>query len=170
MDVQSFTTRFSGNLETIQSLVTGVSEEQIRWKPSPKGWSILEVVNHLYDEERGDFRKRLDYLLHRPGEAWPPIDTEGWAIEREYNKKDPEDSLEQFRLERQQSLSWLQGLGEIDWDQFHEHPKLGKMRAGDLLASWLAHDYLHMRQLVGLHHAYGVELGKPYDTAYAGGW
>ncbi len=70
MELQEFTTRLSANLETIESLVAGVSEEQIRWKPSPKGWSILEVVNHLYDEERDDFRKRLDYLLHRPGDAW----------------------------------------------------------------------------------------------------
>ena len=51
--------------QTIRALVTGVSAEQARWKPTPEDWSLLEVINHLYDEEREDFRQRVDYQLHR---------------------------------------------------------------------------------------------------------
>ena len=36
----------------IRALAEGVSDEQARWKPDAESWSILEVVNHLYDEER----------------------------------------------------------------------------------------------------------------------
>jgi hypothetical protein len=38
--------------ERIRGLVGDVSDEQARWKPGPDQWSVLEVVNHLYDEER----------------------------------------------------------------------------------------------------------------------
>jgi len=38
--------------KTIQSIVAGVSAEQARWKPDEGSWSMLEVINHLYDEER----------------------------------------------------------------------------------------------------------------------
>jgi len=36
-------------------------------------------VNHLVDEEEGDFRLRLRSTLEDPARDWPPIDPEGWA-------------------------------------------------------------------------------------------
>ena len=44
------------------------------------------------------------------------------------------------------------------------------MKAGDLLASWVAHDNLHTRQLVELRRSRLVELAQPYDVRYAGDW
>jgi hypothetical protein len=170
MDLKSFTTRFSHNAQTIQSLVRGVAEEQARWKPTPDEWSILEVVNHLYDEEREDFRTRLDLLLHHPDQPWPGIDPRGWVVERKYNHRDLEESLNNFLSERQCSVSWLAGLSSPAWQTRREHPQAGSLSAGDLLASWLAHDFLHLRQLVGLHWEYVSLLAKPYSTDYAGMW
>ena len=57
--------RFSANAAPIAALARGVTDAQARWKLSPEQWSILEVINHLYDEERQDFRTRLDLTLHR---------------------------------------------------------------------------------------------------------
>ena len=64
--------RLRANVDVFDALTRGVSEEQSRWKPATDQWSILEVVNHLADEEVEDFRHRLDLTLHRPGEHWPP--------------------------------------------------------------------------------------------------
>ena len=35
-----------------------------------------------------------------------------------------------------------------------------KCGAGDMLAAWLAHDFLHIRQLNELHYAYWLENGR----------
>jgi len=51
--------------EMIRALLAGVDPEAARLKPSAESWSILEVVCHLYDEEREDFREHLDFILHR---------------------------------------------------------------------------------------------------------
>ena len=96
--------------DRIRALVEGVSDEQARWKPDADSWSILEVVNHLYDEEREDFRVRLDLLLHQPSEVAPPIDPQAWVSAREYNQRDLAESLGNFLEERQRSLDWLRGL------------------------------------------------------------
>ena len=40
----------------------------------------------------------------------------------------------------------------------------------DLLASWVAHDLLHMRQLVELHWVYTIHQLEPYKVEYAGQW
>jgi hypothetical protein len=48
--------------------------------------------------------------------------------------------------------------------------KFGRLSAGDMLMSWVAHDLLHLRQLVELHYAYHKQQAQPYDIGYAGDW
>jgi hypothetical protein len=158
------------NAETIRSLVARLSDEQMRWKPTAKDWSILEVINHLYDEEREDFRQRVDSVLHRPGEDPPGIDPEGWVTARGYNGRDPDESVQNFLNERRQSITWLNGLDAPQWDNAYSHPSGFTLHAGDLLSSWLAHDFLHLRQLVELHYAWVRLQSEPYAVDYAGDW
>jgi hypothetical protein len=124
----------------------------------------------LYDEERDDFRLRIDILLHAPDKPWPPIDPERWCTERKYNERDLEESVERFSAERRRSIEWLRTLGAPHWDTARVHPALGTMRAGDFLLSWLMHDVLHARQLLRLQYLQAGETWKPYSAAYAGRW
>ncbi len=163
--------------EIIEALVAGVTPEEARVKPSPEAWSVLEVMCHLCDEEREDFRQHLDYILHRPDQPWPPIDPQGWVTARRYNERDLAASLDEFLEERGRSLGWLKGLPSPDWDKSVEvtfGPPESEERirtsAGDMLAAWVAHDNLHMRQLVELRRARLLRLAEPYDVRYAGGW
>jgi hypothetical protein len=39
-----------------------------------------------------------------------------------------------------------------------------------MLANWLAHDYFHIRQLIGLHRDYLSETIAPLSLDYAGSW
>jgi len=158
------------NARRIAALAEGVSAEQARWKPGPESWSILEVLGHLYDEEHLDFRVRLDLLLHQPGTDWPPIDPPGWVIAHAYNQQDAAETLRGFLSEREASLAWLRGLIDPDLQRGETAPWGGLMRAGDMLASWAAHDLLHLRQLVELQRAYVGALSEPYRTEYAGEW
>ena len=169
MDLNGFTSQMDSNAQRIRALVEGVSDEQACWKPDSTSWSILEVINHLYDEEREDFRVRLDFTLHRPGQPWPGIDPEGWVTERAYNLRGLEESLRNFLAAREESLGWLRDLAEPDWEAEYEAP-FGRIRAGDLLVSWVGHDLMHMRQLVELQWAYLVDQVEPYGVRYAGVW
>lgn len=163
--------RLANQLETsggiLSDLFTDVDDDEVRWKPAPERWSMLEVLGHLWDEEKDDFRRRLALTLQDPAGEWPPIDPEGWARERRYNERDLPESLAGFRQERAASLTWLRGLGEPAWDRGHEHAALGVLRAGDLLASWTAHDYLHIRQITNLRLEYLKVKAAPYSTRYA---
>jgi hypothetical protein len=161
--------RLSCNAGVFESLARVGADEQARWKPSPESWSILEVVNHLYDEERDDFRFRLDSLLHHPEKMWSPIDPPGWAVERKYNERELTESLERFLEERRKSVEWLKKLKEPRLENKYNHTQ-GVISAGDLLASWVAHDYLHIRQIARLHWQYLNLISHSYQTAYAGDW
>jgi hypothetical protein len=169
MDVDYFTSLMARNAERIRVMVQGVPDQQARWKPDPASWSMMEVIAHLYDEEREDFRVRLDFILHRPDQPWPGIDPEGWVTERGYNQWDFEETLNGFLAARQDSIAWLKGLSQPNWDAVAE-PPFAKLKAGDMFASWVAHDLLAMRQLVELHWAFTTSKLKPYRVGYAGDW
>lgn len=169
MEFDILTTRLAHNARVIQSLAQEVSDEQARWKPRADDWSILEVINHLYDEEIEDFRAHLDLILHRASEPWPGIDPGGWVTERRYNERDLAQSLHDFQRAREESLAWLSGLSAPDWQAVYEAP-FGQISAGDMMAAWVAHDLLHLRQLVELQWAHTTRLVQPYRVRYAGVW
>lgn len=152
----------------IESLVRGLGREEASWKPAEDKWCILEVMGHLLDEEREDFRVRIRLTLENPEAEWPPIHPSAWVTEREYAKRDLAATLDAWLEERAASLRWLEGQGGADWDRFREHPLAGRLAAGDLLASWAAHDLLHIRQLARLRYEYLSEIAKPWSPAYAG--
>ena len=169
MELNKLIFLMADNAKRICALAGSVSEERARWKPDHDSWSVLEVINHLFDIEKEDFRVFLDYTLYRPGETRPKIAPLEWVTERAYNERDLEESLKNFITAREASLTWLRSLTPPDWEVIYEAP-WGKIRAGDIFAAWVAHDLLHMRQLVRLHWAYTMRLIEPYRTDYAGEW
>ena len=155
--------------EMIRSLTAGITQAEAQVKPSPDSWSILETVCHLCDEERDDFRRRLEIILHRPTEKWPPIAPQEWVRARKYNEQDFKKMKERFLSERGKSLDWLKGQSDASWDMAYASD-LGLMSAGDMLASWIAHDNLALRQLVELRRWRIERIATPYNIAYAGDW
>ena len=74
-----------------------------------------------------------------------------------------------FLEERAQSVAWLRQLKDPAWGNTHQHPRLGELSAFFFLNNWLAHDYLHFRQITRLKHQYLKEnSSNPLD--YAGNW
>ena len=155
--------------EIIRALVMGITQAEARSKPNPESWSILEVVCHLHDIEREDFRQHLDSILHRPTEEWPLIDPESWVTSRAYNERDLAETLDSFLAEREKSLIWLKSLSAPNWEAEHVD-QYGSIKAGEMFASWVAHDNLHIRQLVELRRERLVSLAEPFDVGYAGEW
>lgn len=160
--------RMANNTRSIRFLVEGCEDLQLRWKPDARSWSLLEVLNHLSDEDAMDFRMRLDLTLHQPGVEWPQIDPPSWVTERRYNMLDTQDSLARYLQEREHSIAWLKHLQDPQWSNTYEHPKVGAITAGDLLTSWIAHDLLHIRQMTRLHFQWLQRSGSRTD--YAGEW
>ena len=169
MEFETLYQELRQGVEIIQALVTGMTQAEAQIRPAPEAWSMLEVMGHLVDEERDDFRMRIDLTLNHPGKQWPPIHPSAWVTERRYNERDLKQALDAFLAERAQSLTFLKGLKNANWDASHLS-EFGERTAGQLLASWVAHDHLHMRQLVELRWAKVQKISAPYPIEYAGDW
>jgi hypothetical protein len=169
MDFRTLYLELVDSTGMIRSLVAGITQDEAKVKPAPGSWSILETLCHLYDEEREDFRPRLQFILRHEEGAWPPIHPGAWVTERRYNEQNLRTVKDKFFAERSQSLDWLRGLESAEWDA----PYAGDTRrlsAGDMFVSWVAHDNLSIRQLVELRRARLERVTQPYSIDYAGEW
>lgn len=144
--------------------------EDLRWKPAPEHWSILEICCHLLDEEREDFRLRLRSTLEDPSKPWAPLDLKNVAEIRRYNQREPGPILKDFIAERADSIRWLRSLVRPDFSTAYVHPAHGPVHAGELMASWAAHDALHMRQIAKRFYALARRDAGDHTIAYAGEW
>ena len=169
MEFNALYQELQNSTKMIRVLLSGVTPEAARLKPNAESWSILEVVCHLYDEEREDFREHLDFILHRQQEAWHVIDSDSWVAERKYNEQNFAEMQEKFFVEREKSFAWLSGLLNPDWEKTFT-TKYRTISAGEMFACWGAHDNLHIRQLVELRRMRLENITKPYNLEYAGDW
>lgn len=156
------------NKTVFKELLSTIEKDVYLWKANPNKWCILELVCHLLDEELEDFRIRVQYVLKSPERTLPPIDPASWVKDRKYIEQDYKTKVASLLLEREKSIQWLQGLKEPKWDTINQHPKVGPRSAMLFLANWLAHDYLHINQLLKIKLEY-LKVHSGENLEYAGG-
>jgi len=160
--------QLQANRAVFKSLLSD-KEAMTKWKPTPETWSLLEIVCHLYDEEREDFRTRVFNTLLTPEIQPPSIDPPGWVTQRKYAQQDYYETLFGFLDERNKSIKKLKALKNPKWKNIYVHPFAGELTAYQLLANWLAHDYHHIRQINRRLYEYLRESSK-VGLGYAGDW
>ena len=154
----------------LTALRESISPEEAAFKPTNHDWSITEIISHMLDMEIEDMRTRLQLTLEQPKTSWPPIDPEGWAIDRNYKDNDFKHTIDQLIKERTASITWLRTHKDSDWSTTHTHPKFGSMSAGNLLAAWCSHDSLHLKQITKRLYQITQQDAAPWSSQYAGEW
>lgn len=170
MDFQKIIDCLEGNWKVYEQLFNGFSDTDVKWKPEEDRWSLLEVLCHLVDIEREDFRVDLDIILFHPEDPWPDFSIMDWVTERQYNDQIFHEKLQEFDAERKRSVQWLRSLENPDLEKRHSGNgfKREPLRAGDVMASWLAHDYYHFRQISLLNFDLLNREAETYSPLYSG--
>ena len=169
MNILHIIQELSRNKGAFHSLFDKMYDLAFLWKPAPNKWCLLEILCHLYDEEREDFRARIQHTFDNPEAPMKPIDPVGWVLKRKYLEQDYEKTLEKFMNERDESIKWLNQLKDVPWTNVYHNPALGEISAEMFLTNWLAHDYLHIRQISRTKYQYLKYLAG-HELSYAGSW
>ena len=85
MNLNYITSQLERNNLVYREVFENIPEELIRWRQQPGKWNLLEIVCHLYDEERDDFRHRLKHVLETPSQPFQAIDPVVWVTSRNYS-------------------------------------------------------------------------------------
>jgi hypothetical protein len=170
MDISHLCTQLARTGQTILGLTEGVDDDSARIRYRADAWSIVEVMCHLYDEEREDFRVRVMYPLTTPHLPIPGIAPAEWVHSRHYATQALSRVRQQFRSERIRSIQQLHALVDPQWQTHLNHPRLAELTARDMAWSWLAHDLLHIRQLNELNYLHLSAVSSSPFIGYAGDW
>lgn len=169
MDYSPIIDSLEQNHAVFKSLLENQNTDAYLYRPSPGHWCLLEIVCHLCDEEREDFRQRLKTTLEQPGETPPPIDPENWVKDRNYLEQDYGLKVQEFLQEREKSIQWLRSLENPQWTNAYKHVHLGDLSAHHFISNWLAHDYLHIRQITRVKYNF-LKVMTSESLKYAGDW
>ena len=107
--IEEIIRQLSANAEAMRLLVQTISDEQAQWKPNPETWSMKDVMEHVYNEERIDFRKHLKEMLSDPPKPWAKFQPEDYLPVASCRQ-----ALEGFLMEREASIAWLKALAAPD--------------------------------------------------------
>ena len=130
----------------LDRLIKGVSTAKLRKRPAPEKWSVSEIVAHLADGEIvGAFRMRL--ILGSPGAHIVAYDQDQWVTSGHYDKRDPRESVEQFRVLREANLALLKSLKPEQWKDYGVHSERGQESIEQIVRMFAGHDINHLQQI-----------------------
>jgi hypothetical protein len=133
----------------VRALVAGVDDAQLRRRPAPGEWAIIEVVAHLADtEERALGRMRR--MLAEDNPFLEPFDQEALAEERHYLDLDLNQQLARLEELRRQHLAVLEGLDASGWERTGRHGEHGVMSLELYETHVAAEEVDHLAQLARL--------------------
>jgi hypothetical protein len=132
----------------VRALVAGVDQAQLRRRPAPGEWAIMEVVAHLADtEERALARVRR--MLGEEDPELEPFDQEALAEQRRYLDLDLERELARLERLRAEHLAVLERLDASGWDRTGRHGEHGEMTV-ELYETHVAAEIDHLAQIARL--------------------
>src|SRR4051794_32560238 len=98
-------------VSAIAELLAGCSDTELRRRPTPGKWSVLEIVAHLADDELVS-AWRYRQMIERSGCELSGFDQDQWARLGAYATWPTADAFALFRLLREANLRMLAQLNE----------------------------------------------------------
>lgn len=131
----------------LNAMLRGIDDAWARANEGPDTFSPFDVVGHLIDGEETDWIPRALLIRARDTAPFTPYDR---FRHRERNIGRTLDSLlDEFARLRATNLELLESwhLSEAELDLRGQHPTLGEVTLGQLLATWVVHDLGHIAQV-----------------------
>jgi hypothetical protein len=133
----------------IEEFVQGLSEDALRWRPSPKEWSIKEVCCHLRDSFEVD-GERIRLMLSEDDPLLRGYDQEALARDRDYQSESMPLVLTALRAFSGGLAYLLENLGEEQWQRTGRHEERGPTSIAQYAQLLGDHARQHLEQIRAL--------------------
>jgi FMN phosphatase YigB (HAD superfamily) len=136
-----------GSPAGLTSRFSEISEREWNAQPEEGEWNLTEIACHLRDVEREINYPRIYKILEEENTFISGVDSDRWAIEREYFKQNGSKAFEDFILARKETLKLLDQVQEGDWAKGLRHAIFGPTDMREMVRIMTAHEILHDRQI-----------------------
>ena len=147
--------------QVLRALVGELPEAWLASNEGPDTWPPIQVVRHLIWCEVDDWVPRARIILeHQDRQPFNPFDRDGG--EARYETWTIDALLDEFARVRAENRRTRDGFA-LDAGTLAlpgQHPALGAVTLQQLLATWVAHDFVHFTQISRtLARQYRQEVG-----------
>lgn len=138
--------------------LTGVFGEEEDFLSAPGKWSVRQIVAHLADSEIvAAHRIRQVLAEENPVMTW--FDEKLWAVNLDYARRKPKQSLETLRHLRAENHALLQGVPEAAFERSGTHSVNGPKTLRQMVDAFGTHVEDHARQIMEVRDAYKAAKG-----------
>jgi hypothetical protein len=153
---------------TLELFLSGLSDGWLECNEGESSWNPIQVIDHLIEGERTNWIPRLECLLQEgENQLFPPFDR--FAHLKESASRSLEAKFWEFKSLRSENISKLKNLivNEEQLQLRGLHPEFGKVKARELISTWVVHDLTHISQIIRvMAQRYRADVG-PWE-AYLG--
>ena len=133
----------------LRALLEQLPGEWLDFQEEAEAWSPRMVLVHFIQNERMNWIPRARVALS-PSEERKFVPFQQLPTPGEFDDTNVAGMLTEFAALRQDNLTILRGfnLQPDDYLRTAEHPSLGTVMLGQLLATWPVHDLNHIHQIL----------------------
>jgi hypothetical protein len=124
-----------------------ISDADLRIRPTPSRWSVLEQVVHLSDVEIVVGYRVRTILGAEDGVTIQGFDQDKWQTALNYNGQSLDAALNAFEAARKNNVALYRSLTEAEWNKYGMHSERGKESVRDIVVLSAGHDVNHIRQI-----------------------
>ena len=132
--------------EKLATVLASVDRKRLTSRPASDKWSIAEIVAHLADTELV-VSWRIRQTLTSNGTPIQAYDQDAWAKTFKYEERDPQVSLNTFRMLRENNLALLNTVSKDLLDNYGLHQERGKEPVKHVIRMVAGHDVNHLQQI-----------------------
>jgi uncharacterized damage-inducible protein DinB len=132
----------------LKAALKGVPRKLLLWSPGPGKWSILEIVAHMRDMERGAYLTRYRRILAEENPTLPDLDGDALAILDDYRSLKLPELLRDWLKARKECLRLLKSVKGQRWERTGTHETAGPLSMDTLLRRHaMGNDEAHLGQI-----------------------
>jgi len=143
----------------LAALVKGKTGKQLMQRPAPDKWSVAEILAHLADAELA-ISWRLRQVLSNNAIPIQAYDQDLWAKTFNYARRDPRQSLANFRSLREANLALLKSVPRKLWENYGVHAERGNESVNHIVKMVAGHDLNHLQQIHKILQGSRQKAGK----------
>jgi uncharacterized damage-inducible protein DinB len=131
----------------LEQLIATVTQPKLELRPSPKKWSVRDILCHLADTETA-FAFRLRQTVAEAHHLIQPYDQDAFAAA--YEERTAREGLETFSAIRRWNVLFIRSAVPAALPKAVTHPERGTMTFQIILETMAGHDLNHLTQITTL--------------------
>lgn len=146
---------FLNTYNRLQAATSGLSEEQLSWKPATTAWSIKEVLSHLVDHSIVTSFRTRD-ILAGTSERLPKFEQDAWVSGQYANEGEFGTILDAYHAFLYYNALLLSRLNAEDTAKTGVNFKGEAVSITDLINGFISHVDKHLGQISRIKQAAGI--------------